>query len=228
MSSSAVCGRCLIFLVTALTTTLALATPIAINSGTGLFNTGVGATGTTLADGTLDLHYAITASPDGASTETAKTSASGFPIGPWLGDDTASDWIGETAGYPSLNEGAGLFHNDTTFSSPIAGTITITGQWATDDEGPDILLNGVSTVATSGGFGSFFPFSITGSVVAGANTLSFENFNSGGPGGVRVEFTSADVSPVPEPSSLAIFGIGALGLVIARLPRRAYAKSLLQ
>jgi hypothetical protein len=192
---------------------------IAINAAGGVYNTGVDASGATLPDGTIDLHYTITASPDGPSTETAKTSASGFPIPPWLGDDASSDWIGETAGYPSLNEGVGNFDNVTTFTSPIAGIVTITGQWATDDAGVDILLDGVSTGNTAAGFSSFSAFSITGAVTAGTNTLDFINGNTGGPGGVRVEFASAIV--VPEPASIVLLGFAAIGLVCVARRRGA-------
>lgn len=187
---------------------------IPINAVGGIYNTGVNAAGSPLADGTLDSHYAITASVDGPSTETAKTSVSGFPIGPWLGDDSASDWIGETAGYPQLNEGVGAFNNTTTFTSPSAGTVTIVGQWATDNAGSDILINGVSTGATSSGFTAFNTFTITAAVVAGPNTLDLLQTNAGGPGGVRAEFTSATVTP--EPASLTLLGLGGLSLFARR------------
>lgn len=187
---------------------------IPINAVGGIYNTGVDATGAVLADGTVDSNYVITASVDGPSTETAKSSASGFPIPPWLGDNSVSRWIGETAGYPSLNEGTGLFNNQTTFTSPIAGTVTIVGQWATDNAGSDILINGVSTGATSSGFSAFAPFTITAPVVVGVNTLDLVQTNAGGPGGVRAEFSSASVTP--EPASLSLLGLGGLSLLARR------------
>ncbi|HEX3449663.1 MAG TPA: PEP-CTERM sorting domain-containing protein, partial [Isosphaeraceae bacterium] len=99
----------------------------------------------------------------------------------------------------------------------------ITGQWATDDSGGGITLidgnyNIVGTTSPSGNFTSFTPFTLTGAVTAGLNYLDFVNVNSGGPGGLRVEFQSATVTP--EPSSILLGGLGAIGLLIASRRRR--------
>ena len=60
------------------------------------FNTGVNGSGTPLADGAIgDPHYLLTAVPSGSTTAIrVRTSVGGYPIGPWLADDTISAWIG--------------------------------------------------------------------------------------------------------------------------------------
>ena len=179
---------------------------------TNLFNTGVDASGTPLPYGSTDPHYVIT-SPVTAP-ELTMDSSGGFPIPPWIGDDAVSRWDSQSQDGHG-QENSSTYDNVTTFTSPLAGTVTITGKWATDDTGPNILINGVGTGATAGGFSSFTPFSITGTVVVGTNTLDFQNLNGGGgPGGVRVEITSASVTP--EPASLSLLGLGGLSLLARR------------
>src|SRR5262245_9998026 len=61
-----------------------------------LFNTGVDGSHNTLADGTVgDPHYALVSKPaTSTSTLLIRTSAGGFPIPPYIGDNTTSTWIG--------------------------------------------------------------------------------------------------------------------------------------
>lgn len=76
---------------------------------TSLFNTGVNNSGTPLPDGTVgDPHYSLVSAPAGSTSSIlVRTSAGGFPIGPYLGDDSLSAWIGP--------------NNDSTLDGP-AGT----------------------------------------------------------------------------------------------------------
>ena len=178
---------------------------------TNLFNTGVDAVGTPLGDTVPDAHYIGTS----GATEFAMQASGGFPItaGTWLPDDAVSSWIslgGNNTGIPRGYEPLVNTDNFTTFTSPLAGTVTITGRLAADDQVTDILLNGVSTGSINiGGYSFWTPFTISGAVTAGVNTLDFINFNALGPGGMRVEFASANV---PEPSSLVLMGLGVAGL----------------
>ena len=60
----------------------------------GIFNTGVDGTGTVLPNATLgDPHYSLISSPGTTSIRVA-TSAIGYPIPPWVGDNLLSRWIG--------------------------------------------------------------------------------------------------------------------------------------
>lgn len=181
---------------------------------TSLFNTGVDASGTPLADNALDPHYVIT-SP-AASTPFVATSAGGYPIGEWIGDNATSAWIAPTA---DTFDAAVTFVYRTSFDltgfDPASALIS--GVWATDDPGTDILINGASTGNASCCFTGFTPFSITSGFVAGINTLDFFVFNSGGPTGLRVEMTGT-ADPVPEPVTLSLLGAGLAG--VAGLRRR--------
>lgn len=190
-----------------------------------IFNTGVNALGMPLPDGTIgDPHYTLISTPPGSTTDIrVRTSAGGFPIPPWIGDDTVSAWIGPNND-TQVDGPVGLYDYRTTFTSPYAGTITITGRWASDNEGPDILLNGVSTGnATVNQFLDWTGFTIVGLANAGTNTLDFLVNNDGGPTGVRVEIFAAEA--VPEPASLTLFGMGVVGLACYTRRRRKLARA---
>ena len=54
-----------------------------------IFNTGVNGSGASLSDGTIgDLHYTLVSVPGGSTSVTRlRTSAGGYPVPPWIGDD---------------------------------------------------------------------------------------------------------------------------------------------
>lgn len=210
-----------------------------------LFNTGVNGAGMPLPNGTIgDPHYTLISTPGGTSTLLVRTSAGGFPIPPWLGDNPTSAWIGPNND-PFLDGPQGLYTYRTTFTLPAnanLATASITGQWAADNDLIQILINGVNAPQTNLPFidpqfseprplDSFTPFSITSGFVAGLNTLDFVINNqpfSNNPTGVRVELSgtfqpTAPPPPagVPEPSSLALLGLGTAALAAWRCRRRA-------
>ena len=185
---------------------------------TTLFNTGVNASGTPLSDGTVgDPHYSLVSVPTGSTTSIlVRTSAGGYPIPPYVGDDSVSAWIGPNN--DSILDGpVGQYDYQTTFN--LAGfnpsTASITGQWSTDNEGVDILINGVSTgntIPNPVSYESFTPFTIGSGFVSGINTLDFLVNNDGGPTALRVEMTATAAAVVPEPASLALLCSALLGL----------------
>lgn len=185
-----------------------------------IFNTGVDAGGTPLPDGTIgDAHYSLIVVPGGTTTIRVLTSAGGFPIGPWIGDNSTSAWIGPDND-TDADGPAGDYIYRTTFdlTGLIFGTASLSGLWSTDDGGVDILINGVSTGQTSGGFTAFSGFSINSGFIAGVNTLDFVVNNGGGPTGLRVEVSGSatDISSTPEPASFVLFGAGFAGIFMLR------------
>jgi hypothetical protein len=191
---------------------------------TTLYNTGVNNSGSVLANNAPDPHYTLIAPSPVVGPTFARTSASGFPIspgGPWVGDNTTSRWI-----TPSLNATGpnGNYTYRTTFdlTGLDPSTASITGRWATDNPGLDILINGVSTGQVNTiGFTAFTPFSINTGFTSGINTLDFIVQEQGVVTGLRVEMTGTAAAAVPEPFSLGIFGTLTLGVVARRRLRFA-------
>ena len=210
------------FLLTlGLASTPALADPIV-----GLFNTGVNGAGATKANNTPEIHYSLFSAPAGSSPSLrVATSANGFPLPPWIGDNLSSAWIGPD-GNADLSGPAGTYDYRISFALPATAnpaTVLITGQWATDNPGTDILINGGPSGSSSGSFTSFAPFVLNANFHAGVNTLDFlvNNTPIAGPNptGLRVEFASATVD-VPEPSAIALSGLALSVLGMVRRRRR--------
>jgi hypothetical protein len=146
----------------------------------------------------------------------------------FLAQGPNSKWIAPKTDQ-SVRENFGTYVYRITFS--LAGfnpaTATISGQWSIDNDGTDILINGVSTGQTTpiDAYDSFSPFSITSGFVAGVNTIDFVLFNdpdSGrytNPTGLRVEISgTADPLPTPTPTPT-----GGVPLDIPALDPRAIA-----
>src|SRR5260370_9580375 len=174
-----------------------------------LFNTGVDGTGTPLSNNAAEMHYTLVSVPSGTTSLRVATSANGFPIGPWLGDDSLSAWIGP-ASDGSLDGPVGNYDYRTTFD--LTGfdpaTASIAGQWSMDDTGVDILINGVSISPAWSNFTTSTSFSFNSNFVAGINTLHFLSTNGGGPTGLRVEMSGPAHPPapplVPSPATMVL------------------------
>ncbi len=203
---------------------------------TNLYDTGFNSSGV-IADESSDAHYTITATPDGSTPPTlVRTSAGGFPLppsGPYIGDSSTSAWIGPNyqagvqtgstyvASRNDLSGPAGNYTYTTTFDvSGLTGPglFQISGNWATDNTGQSIVVDGVSYAQTAPGFRSYTPFSIDALLNNGSNTLSFnlDNIpgNTDNPTALRVD--GLNVSAAPEPSQvgmLALMGLGLGGLI---------------
>ena len=199
----------------------ALAAAPAAQAQTGaisIFGTGLNASGAVLPNGTLgDPHYTLVSNPAATSNQLqVLTSAYGFPIVPngWLGDSSTSAWIAPTNSPFVGPKNGGSYDYQTTFTltnfNPATETASLSGGWATDNYGTDILINGLSTGSLANGAGSYAPFSITSGFQSGVNTLDFLVVDDGqGATGLRVDGMSGTISPaaVPEASTTVSLGL---------------------
>jgi autotransporter-associated beta strand protein len=155
-----------------------------------LFNTGLSDNRALLNGGDTDPHYQLTYSsdpnyPGPAEVVVGATPASYLPNGP------NSMWLAPVA---TGTAAGGMYTNRTTFLIDTMNPVNavLSGSWVMDNQGLDILLNGVSVGATDTlGQSGFQLFTITNGFVPGLNTLDFAitNFSSGGinPTGWRFE-----------------------------------------
>jgi hypothetical protein len=209
-----------------------------------LYNTGVDGSGAVLSNGTVgDPHYTLVSVPAGSTQTLVRTSVGGFPIPPYLADDSISAWIGPNNA-SDFNSAAGYYDYQVTFDLTgfDAATASISGQWSSDNQGGDILLNGASTSNSNSNlvaFQSWALFTISGGFVAGVNTLDFLVYNSpfntngslntgNNPTALRVEMTgtaalAALATPLPAALPLFATGLGAMGLLGWRRKKKAAA-----
>lgn len=165
----------------------------------GLFDTGVNADGLAAEDGGNDLHYFLVANPhDSTSTNAIVEDSTGFPIvaGPWIANTDRSKWIG-----PVLNTVAapGEYIYRTSFVLPAEfdpASVRVEGFWTSDNNAPDILVNGRSTgITITGDFAVLTRFVLTNLFQAGTNTLDFKVANAGteaNPTGLRIQNLRGD------------------------------------
>ncbi|MGJ5813879.1 hypothetical protein [Paludibaculum fermentans] len=192
-----------------------------------LYNTGVDGSHTLITTNALpDAHYSVVYNPP-AATSAAYVMVVGWPVGTdWLGaEGNKSRWVRPTVPTGSdqplpVVDLAGDYLFETTFSlwgfDP--DTAVIDGQWASDNTGTKIFINGTEvkggfgTGSPSNGFRKWTQFSILDGFVAGINKISFLVHNdvqaTGNPAGLRVEFKTATAAvKVPE-------GANTLGLLL--------------
>lgn len=158
-----------------------------------LFNTGIDSNGLLLADGETDPHYVLTSVPSGSTSQTlVRRDGRGWPLspnGPYIPDNGISSWIGPNND-AALNGPTGNYIYETTFNI-IGNTATvIEGQWSSDNDGVEILLNNrrVGGATSFEQFRSFVQFRITSGFQQGVNTLKFVVHNGPpSPTALRVE-----------------------------------------
>lgn len=195
---------------------------------TNLYNTGVNDSGNPLANGTIsDPHYALIDVPSGSTREIlTRTAIGGYPIPPYVADDSISAWIGPNND-SQLDGPAGHYDYHTTFTvlgMDLSAT-SIKGQFSSDNGFVNILLNGHSMgifntsdvlyyTWTSFTIGAGSPF------ISGENTLDFIVNNDAGPTALRVEMEESNPAQPLPPTSVPDCGlnlfweIAILGLIL--------------
>jgi hypothetical protein len=213
----------------------------------GIYNTGVDNSGAKLAFTLADSHYALTSAPSPVPTGSNKASATNTTSPWILdGGSAASRWITPSAyavtgntlplTAPPASGPLATYEYTLSFFLPANYTsLDVVGRWATDNPGQLVVnnvtsgLTGWTTPGWPSSSGSPSPFSVwtsfsipTSYFTPGTvNTIQFRVNNlplaSGNPTGLRVEFTSAVATIVPEAGTLAMWGLfGALGLALSR------------
>ncbi len=159
-----------------------------------LYNTGQDSNGV-LPDGTVGVpNWSLISVPAGSTTDLrVRRQSGGFPIPPYVGDNSTSAWIGANNNSALESpEGIYVFRTGFDLSLKSLTTAKIIGQFSVDDNLFDILINGLSTGITGSGFDRFFPFQITTGFIVGRNTLDFRVYNgspNNNPLGFRVEMS---------------------------------------
>lgn len=187
-----------------------VASAVTIN---GLYNTGVDDFGVALPLGTTDPHYTLTGPSSPAVVITPNTF--------WISAPEASAWIGPTNG--SVTDPLGVYTYTLSFdlSSMDPSTAVISGNLAADNTSA-IFLNGVDTgFSHPDQFFTLEPFVISSGFVSGVNQLEFSITNNPGSGanptGLLVTNLMGEVSAIPIPAAVWLFGSGLIGLIgIAR------------
>lgn len=179
-----------------------------------LFTTGVDNGGNVLPLGSPDSHYKV-----------IETNTNSFVIsdvrGNYMPNNSTSEWIWQNANGSPTNV-TRTFRTTFDLTGFDPSTALISGTWAVDNVGVDILINGVGTGHTipygSAAFQLFKPFAITSGFTSGLNTLDFIVRDEGVVSAFRVGQISGTADPVssqsvPEPTStLSLFALGSLGI----------------
>jgi hypothetical protein len=153
-----------------------------------VFNTGVDSTRAFLPGGIVDSHYQLVTSPDpffpGPDAVTMHNGA--FPLlANYFTNGLFSSWISPRTN-SSIGNSNGFYVYRTSFIIDTADAThsQINGRWASDNEGIDIRLNGLSKGISNMVSAAFTAF-------AGSNVIEFviSNGPATGPTGLRVEMT---------------------------------------
>lgn len=176
-----------------------------------LYNTGVDNSRVTIGEQLADPHWTIVEGglfggcTPGAPCPAYTVLTDGFPIPPWLYNDSSSLWItvSPTDHDAIAPTGDHTFRTTFTLANQAAvDAAMIRGRMAFDDSMVDVQLNGTTVVGAlaAPGFSTWSHFTIESGFQVGTNTLDFKVRNGGtaaNPMGFRVEFYDIVPGDVP-------------------------------
>lgn len=185
------------------------------------FNTGVDASGTPLALGATDSHWMAVDGPDVTIPANAIVLTDQHPVGQYFATSD-SLWISRLA------DASGSLYSPTTYELTFdltgfdASAAVLSGIWGVDNYG-NILLNGVAPIGT-GTFslaGTVYPnfndmhaFTINGGFLSGFNKLQVQVVDTGNPSAFNVSALLGSATPIPEPSTSVLLGIGVFAIAL--------------
>ena len=198
----------------------------------GTFNTGLSENGTLLASGQADPHWQLVQSDDpnypvDPNNPPPAVVTTAIP-GTYLAPGPNSGWIAPWEDIGTFGPAGGNYTYRTTFllDTQDAAHATLYGNWAMDNAGVEIHLNGVTNTFATAGFASFTPFTLTNGFVPGLNTLEcvITNYTAGATA-LRVELrgiatdlpstapsvTTAPVNVTTQAQQNASFSVVAVG-----------------
>jgi hypothetical protein len=201
-----------------------------LTSITGLFTTGVDASGTKLGNNVQETHYIITANtggtPTGGGAYTVRASSLGAG---WMANPASgSRWVVADSGgaNPGNNpsRAAGTYDYTLTFTMPAGAqltTVSISGTGAADNSAT-IYVNGVlvsgQSIAGSGSASSFTLNSANASFNSGSNTITFRvnNTATSATGLLINSFSGTVIVPENAAGLPAAVAVGAYALLALR------------
>jgi hypothetical protein len=175
---------------------------------TDLFNTGVNNAGALLGSGAPDPHYTLISAPAGVPINSG--SVEQWTVPGYFSQPTAnSQWIQSIVDTAAP---AGNYTFQTTFTVPANETaIFLSGTWAADDSGVQILLNGNPLASSPTPFpGGTRAFSFANGFIPGVNTLQFVVNNTALNTGLQVQGLSVRSTSIPfefEPQQGFLLGV---------------------
>lgn len=207
-----------------------------LTSITGLFTTGVDASGTMLGNNVQESHYVITADTGGTPTGGGAYTVKNTQLGAgWMANPASgSRWVVADSGgaNPGNNpsRAAGTYDYTLTFTMPAGGqlaTVSITGTGAADNSST-IYVNGVlvsgQSITGLGSANSFTLDSSNASFNSGSNTITFRvNNTTSSATGLLINSFSGTVF-VPETAAY-LPAAGAVGVYALLALRRKWRRT---